>query len=543
MQPDGILSIGYKPLEGLEKHHDDASSQLTYSFLMVIDNNRLDFIHAQYSRGRFDIANGIRQIIEHGGLDKIEGSAWLDWEANPGVTNVNIPHSAMEKIAEAGLVNTYRTLCAAFLHHVDERDAGAQIKELLQFLAREFVKPAPKCEIIPAFRRAGTATFSQEVNYNYGGENLIHRLAELQHPDHDQLHLQLDFYRIRDFLREVTDQPSAEIEVPNKKDTLNVKINGRIKPLHALGTGIQEVIILAAAATTLHKQILCIEEPELHLHPLLQKKLLRYLEEQTDNQYFISTHSAHMLDDPDAAIFHVRLTETGSKIVQALEPEQRFRICSDLGYKASDLIQSNCIIWVEGPSDCIYVREWLRQRNDTLIEGVHYSIMFYGGRLLSHLSPDDPEVSNFISLRRLNRNMVVLMDCDKTADSELINHTKQRIIDEWGEQPGFPWLTAGREIENYVSGEALIDVQEEIAAKHKPYIAPDTPFTKAFKLDDKGKPFADKIKVARWLVEKQRVPFDRPNALDLEARINALHAFILKANHSEATSRPSEPKD
>ena len=64
-------------------------------------------------------------------------------------------------------------------------------------------------------------------------------------------------------------------------------------------------------------------------------------------------------------------------------------ICNDLGYKASDLLQTNSIIWVEGPSDRIYINFWLNEIDDSLVEGVHYSIMFYGGRLFSHLTADD----------------------------------------------------------------------------------------------------------------------------------------------------------
>ena len=31
----------------------------------------------------------------------------------------------------------------------------------------------------------------------------------------------------------------------------------------------------------------------------------------------------------------------------------------DIGIKASDILQSNGIIWVEGPSDRIYINKWI----------------------------------------------------------------------------------------------------------------------------------------------------------------------------------------
>lgn len=103
-----------------------------------------------------------------------------------------------------------------------------------------------------------------------------------------------------------------------------------------------------------------------------------------------------------------------------------------LGYRASDLLQCNAVIWVEGPSDRIYLNHWIRAVAPELVEGVDYSIMFYGGRLLSHLSADDSEVSDFISLRKLNRNVAVVIDSDRCSSRASINTTKQRVSAELG---------------------------------------------------------------------------------------------------------------
>jgi predicted ATPase len=45
--------------------------------------------------------------------------------------------------------------------------------------------------------------------------------------------------------------------------------DNNVLPLTSLGMGIHEVIILAVAATVIRNQVVCIEEPEIHLHPLL----------------------------------------------------------------------------------------------------------------------------------------------------------------------------------------------------------------------------------------------------------------------------------
>ena len=107
------------------------------------------------------------------------------------------------------------------------------------------------------------------------------------------------------------------------------------------------------------------------------------------------------------------------------------------------------------PLAILLAAAWLRALAPRFVEGVHYSVMFYGGRLLSHLSPKDPDVEGFISLRRLNRYSAVVMDSDRDSAEASVNDTKLRIQDESEEGPGFAWITHGREIENYVDAEIL----------------------------------------------------------------------------------------
>ena len=148
---------------------------------------------------------------------------------------------------------------------------------------------------------------------------------------------------------------SVEIEIPYERDMILIHMDNKTLPLESLGTGVHEVVILAAAATLLENTILCVEEPELHLHPLLQKKLVKYLADSTNNQYFFTTHSAHLLDAVESEIFHVTQFDGSSSVIAIASTKERSSICNDLGYKASDILQANCVIWVEGPSDRIYL--------------------------------------------------------------------------------------------------------------------------------------------------------------------------------------------
>ena len=305
--------------------------------------------------------------------------------------------------------------------------------------------PAPTNVVtIPAFRQLRPGRKPESVGERQipdlaSGEGLVEELGRWFAPEnpgspqYDQA--QARWIQLRDFLREVLEEPDAQLEVANNQRDLHVRLSqgGRMLHIDELGDGIKQVLMIAAASILYDDHLVLLEEPEIHLHAGLQRKLLAFLANETQNQYLIATHSAHVLDLPGARIFHVTHDGVSTRVSPAIRASDVQQVCQDLGYMASDLLQANYTIWVEGPSDRTYWQAWLRLVDPELVEGVHFAIMNYGGYLIDYVHlRDEPhtEIKELVHLLRLGRRCTVIADSDKKAESDELRETLRRLADE-----------------------------------------------------------------------------------------------------------------
>ncbi len=392
--------------------------------------------------------------------------------------NIHITDYTLSRIDDFKIANTV-------LQEMFGRSWGSRVSQ--EIMSQEFLKYAKAhfqsyfsnqilkpIRVIPVFREIRNGE-----QYSFDGKNLIRELAQYKNPDigHDEDRLKFD--KVESLLQRLLKLPAAKIEIPTNNEKIIINANGTRLPLDSYGTGVHEVIILATAVVSFDNCIYCIEEPEIHLHPTLQRDFLQFITSETSNEYLITTHSptlinANLYMPPktrnEIQVFHLQYSD-GNTLVRAVNGTQNsIDALNDLGVKASDLLQTNAIIWVEGPSDRIYINHFLKLLAPDLIEGLHFSIMYYGGRILSHLSLQRSTEENqvpeeLIEILKINQRSIVVIDSDKEDENSPLNQTKQRIQQECSESESICWITDGREIENYLPQNVVALAYKEITGQ------------------------------------------------------------------------------
>ncbi|NEJ17747.1 AAA family ATPase [Rhizobium leguminosarum] len=207
--------------------------------------------------------------------------------------------------------------------------------------------------------------------------------------------------------------------------------------------------------------IVVLDEPDRVLHPRLQRRLLQDVAATTKDrhqQLFIATHSPAPVNPALVEPLGAKVFRAGGHRLTVLTDRR------DVGHSSADLAQANGVIWVEGPTDRIYINAWLRlyaehAGKEAWIEGLNYQIAFYGGALLKYLTLFDAKdgIGD-----RVSRNAFVIMDADldatdgeidaSTAKGTLLAEAKQIAAQNAdGKSREVPaWVTQSYTIENYL---------------------------------------------------------------------------------------------
>ena len=224
-----------------------------------------------------------------------------------------------------------------------------------------------------------------------------------------------------------------------------------------------------------------IEEPELNLHPGLQRVFMEQLSKSSvvkdkKLKIFFTTHSNHLLDlsielDLNVSVFHFEKKDSEANksffIKNVLSSD--VSILKGLGIRNSSVFLSNCTIWVEGVTDRIYIKSFLKalwesseEKHKPFKEDINFSFLEYSGSNLSHYIFSDSDIdANEIKAKFISNNIFLIADRDSGKEKKHNRFLSQK-------REGFRYRVLDvLEIENLLSPVQLKQYLPELLAKNK----------------------------------------------------------------------------
>lgn len=314
------------------------------------------------------------------------------------------------------------------------------------------------------------------------------------------------------------------------------------RKLEELGGGVEQTLALALVLIGEGDGgAVFIEEPESHLHESAQRRLIEQIEiHRGSRQVFIATHSPVFVNEfPGANVYRVtRNTDGGATVHPCVDKASQRQVLNELGVLPSSLTQTNCVVWVEGPTETRLVRRWLEMVAPELKVHQHYEFAQTGGSNLVSLAVDVPanDPRGLRDIMRVCRHNFIICDRDAGRDSSAGKAPVQDIEKLVGKHH---WITSGYEIEWYVPRAIIAAVWGDKVGEHMATCAAqDEPFYARLASSGQKTKSAgnEKVKWAERFVSAQfgsDVWFGSESGevgAELKEQVERLAAYIREAN-------------
>lgn len=287
------------------------------------------------------------------------------------------------------------------------------------------------------------------------------------------------------------------------KDVVHISVEQeQDRPIYEWGDGIQTMILITYLPFMEEKGTFFIEEPDLMLHPGMQRRLIDVLASMDGCQFFLTTHSNHLIDmavDYDSHVFSFQKVENEADLsnpyfkVKEVESHD-VQLLRRLGVRHSSSFLVNATIWVEGITDRLYFAKYLEEYHRHLEEedekarryviDQHYAFVEYGGSNIAHLSylkTAEEDKDDGINIERLCAKALLILDRDdidieqaesvKTPDT-LDGKTRRYFLLKEALGKSLNPLPC-RETENLLSPEVLQATIHNFREKGKRYDPPE----------------------------------------------------------------------
>jgi hypothetical protein len=231
-----------------------------------------------------------------------------------------------------------------------------------------------------------------------GGEGLVTWIEAATNPDPKSTESEARHNLLQTFEDEFADFVGCQrvsLSVPkfamppqnNEQPEINVTLDGRLRLISQLGAGIGESLIMLLIAKLSQEwhvppvDIFLVEEPELHIHPTMQRKLLDRLAEY-GVQLIATTHSPTVVNwfvRNGGRVFRTEFEETEkrTKVREARDLAELRNLLASIGVSPADVLLADKVLLVEGPNDIPVYQAFLEKAPS--LRGQNIPVLSLGG--------------------------------------------------------------------------------------------------------------------------------------------------------------------
>lgn len=225
---------------------------------------------------------------------------------------------------------------------------------------------------------------------------------------------------------------------PHQRKTdefISLQINS--KDLYLQGSGILQIIEILSTVNYVNAplNILLVDEPDSHIHNMLQTKLMEYLKSVENNQTFVITHNDSFVNNAsEGEVFYLNNNAKIRGILPALAFEEFDLIKNELGGVIMGLTKINNakkIIFVEGNDDATYLKKMIVKY--VSFKNINFNIndvMFFHLRGKDYFEKKIEHIKRILSQIFNNKLYMCIYDKDFTSieNSDNLKNRIKRIL-------------------------------------------------------------------------------------------------------------------
>jgi energy-coupling factor transporter ATP-binding protein EcfA2 len=305
-----------------------------------------------------------------------------------------------------------------------------------------------QCIYIPAYRNAINAGSVPQYFDIQTGQAFIAQWRAWQAGDNkDQSRAAR---RLTDTIRDIFKFERLEVNAANNNETLQLYIDNETYLLPELGSGIAQFFMVLANVAVKKPPFVLIDEPELNLHPSLQRAFLRALATYATEGVVFSTHNIGLaLAQADRTYSVQRIAHGRSSVTPYEETPRLPEFLGELSFAGYKQLGFEKVLLVEGVTDMRAIQHFLSLygKQDKIL------LLPLGGSTLINGSRQE----ELQEVQRICPHVHALIDSEKDSVAALLERSRQAFIAACGglPQPIPCHVLDRRALENYFTDAAV----------------------------------------------------------------------------------------